>query len=63
MRLVQNMCGLCTKDDTNAKATGTTSGIESGLPNASHGDDLLGPLPESSAGNLYVLVIADYFTR
>ena len=25
--------------------------------------DLLGPLPESSGGNLYVLVIADYFTR
>ena len=25
--------------------------------------DLLGPLPESSAGNSYVIVIADYFTR
>ncbi len=25
--------------------------------------DLLGPLPESEAGNSYVLVVADYFTR
>ncbi len=25
--------------------------------------DLLGPLPESKAGNSYVLVVADYFTH
>ena len=25
--------------------------------------DILGPLPESPAGNLYVLVVSDYFTR
>ena len=25
--------------------------------------DILGPLPESTAGNRYVLVIADYFTK
>ena len=25
--------------------------------------DILGPLPESAAGNSYILVVADYFTR
>ena len=25
--------------------------------------DILGPLPESSSGNSYILIVADYFTR
>ena len=63
MRLVQNVCVLCTKKDTNTKATGTSTSIKLGYPIQVMAMDLLGPLSESRARNSYVLVIADYFTR
>ena len=37
--------------------------LKAGYPMRVIAMDLLGPLPKSSTGNSYVLVIADYFTR
>ena len=37
--------------------------IHTGYPMQRVATDILGPLPETQAGNSYVLVVADYFTR
>ena len=37
--------------------------IASGFPMQIVAVDILGPLPESTAGNLYILVVGDYFTK
>ena len=37
--------------------------IQAGYPLQVVGVDIMGPLPESEAGNLYVLVASDYFTK
>lgn len=37
--------------------------IQAGYPMQVVGVDIMGPLPESEAGNLYVLVASDYFTK
>ena len=37
--------------------------IRAGYPMQVVGVDIMGPLPESEAGNLYELVASDYFTK
>ena len=37
--------------------------VASGFPMQVIAADILGPLPESTAGNLYILVVGDYFTK
>ena len=37
--------------------------VASGFPMQIIAVDILGPLPESTAGNLYILVVGDYFTK
>ena len=57
---------LVHKEDTNPKATSITTGSESGLPNVSHGDGPFGTIAGEQRWeflHVYVLVIADYFTR
>ncbi len=45
----------------NASSKGAT--IEAGFPNEIVGIDIMGPLPETSAGNRYILVIVNHFTK
>ena len=37
--------------------------IQAGYPMQILAVDILGPLPRSEAGNSYILVVGDYFTR
>ena len=64
---VQNWCGKCAvcasrKNPTQAARAPLTS-IKVGNPMQLVAVDILGPLLESEAGNSYILVAADYFTR
>ena len=64
---VQNWCGKCAvcasrKSPTHSARAPLTS-IKVGTPMQLVAVDILGPLPESEAGNLYILVASDYFTR
>ncbi len=45
------------------KARAPLKSIKVGSPGQLVAADILGPLPESDAGNRYILVVGDYFTR
>ena len=64
---VQNWCrncGTCASRKTPApKARAPLNSIMTSYPLQLAAMDILGPLPESAAGNSYILVVADYFTR
>ena len=57
-------CGTCaTRKSPVPKARAPLMPITTERPLQLVATDILGPLPESTDGNVYVLVIADYFTR
>ena len=57
-------CGQCASRKTPVpKARAALQPVKTGHPMQLMAMDILGPLPESTAGNRYVLVIADYFTK
>ena len=57
-------CAVCTARKTPApKARAPLQSIKTGYPLQIVATDILGPFPESPAGNNYILVVADYFTR
>lgn len=57
-------CAICTSRKTPApKARAPLQSIKTGYPLQMVATDILGPFPESPAGNNYILVVADYFTR
>ena len=45
------------------KARAPFGNIQAGYPMQLLDGDILGPLPRSEAGNSYILVVCDYFTR
>ena len=57
-------CSVCASRKTPApKPRASLKPVRVGSPMQLVAVDILGPLPESRAGNSYVLVAADYFTR
>ena len=57
-------CGTCASRKSPApKAHAPLLSIETGYPMQLVAMDIISPFPESSAGNTYILVVADYFTR
>ena len=57
-------CGTCQSRKSPApKARAPLQPILTSRPLQLVATDILGPLPESPAGNRYILVVADYFTR
>ena len=57
-------CKLCgQRKMPNPKPRAPLVSVQVGYPMQMVATDILGPLPESSSGNLYILVAADYFTR
>jgi len=57
-------CAVCASRKTPApKARAPLQPIVTGHPLELVATDIVGPLPESPAGNSYILVVADYFTR
>ena len=57
-------CGTCATRKTPApKAKAPLKSIMTGYPMQLVAMDIMGPLPESPAGNTHVVVVADYFTR
>ena len=57
-------CGVCASRKTPApKARAPLTSIVTSYPLQLVAMDIVGPFPESAAGNLYILVVADYFTR
>ena len=57
-------CSACASRKTPApKARAPLQSIVTSRPLELVATDILGPLPESPAGNSYILVVADYFTR
>ena len=46
----------------NLKPRAPLVSVQVGYPMQMVATDILGPLPESSSGNLYILVAGDYFT-
>ena len=57
-------CGVCAARKTpTPKARAPLTSIVTGYPLQLVAMDIVGPFPESTAGNSYVLVAADYFTR
>ena len=57
-------CGTCASRKTPApKARAPLKPIVTSYPLQLVAMDIMGPLPESTAGNSYILVVADYFTR
>ena len=57
-------CSVCASRKTPApKARAPLQSIVTSRPLELVATDILGPLPESPAGNSYILVVADYFTR
>ena len=57
-------CPECQKRKSrNRKARYPLKKYVVGLPLERVGLDILGPLPESSLGNKYILVVSDYFTK
>ena len=61
--LVSVMCQMCCKESTNPKNRAPLQIVPAGTPMQVVAVDILGPLPESTAGNRYILVASDYFTR
>ena len=64
---VKTWCQTCptcaTRITSGKKNCAPLETIEVGYPMEVVAVDILGPLPESTAGNVYVLVAADYFTK
>lgn len=64
---VRNWCQTCVPCATNKsptpKARAPLQTIAAGHPIQVIAVDITGPFPESEAGNCYVLVVGDYFTR
>ena len=57
-------CAVCAARKTPApKARAPLQSIKAGYPMQIVAMDILGPFPESPAGNNYILVVADYFSR
>ena len=57
-------CGICaTRKNPVPKQRALIGSIRAGSPMQIVATDILGPLPESEAGNSYTLVVGDYFTR
>ena len=57
-------CGVCaSRKDPTPKAKAPLTNILTGYPLQMVAMDIVGPFPESVAGNTYVLVVGDYFTR
>ena len=57
-------CAACPSRKSPAPtARAPLQSIVTGRPLQLVATDIVGPLPESPAGNLYILVVADYFTR
>ena len=64
---VKNWCRTCptcaVSKTPPKKPRAALHSIQSGYPLQIVATDILGPLPESSAGNSYLLVVGDYFSR
>lgn len=57
-------CAVCASRKSPApKARAPLQSIVTSRPLELVASDIVGPLPESPAGNIYILVVADYFTR
>ena len=57
-------CGSCSSRKSPApKARTPLKSVETGYPLQLVAMDIVGPFPESPAGNTHILVVADYFTR
>ena len=57
-------CAVCASRKSPApKARAPLQSILTSRPLELVATDIVGPLPESPAGNIYILVVADYFTR
>ena len=66
-RDVSNWCRTCstcaTRKTLVPKSRAALGNIQTGYPMQILAVDILGPLPRSEAGNSYILVVGDYFTR
>ena len=64
---VENWCRNCAKcamrKTPAPKARAPLQSIKAGYPMQIVATDILGPFPESTNGNNYILVVGDYFTR
>ena len=64
---VERWCHTCeacaTRKTAPKKNRSPLQTIQAGYPMQVVGVDIMGPLPESETGNLYVLVASDYFTK
>ena len=64
---VQDWCGSCSacasRKNPSPKARAPLTSIKTGYPLQIVAMDIVGPFPESQAGNTHILVVADYFTR
>ena len=57
-------CGICAaRKSPSPKAHAPLTSIKVGYPMQLVAMDIVGPFPESPAGNTHILVVADYFTR
>ena len=57
-------CAVCASRKSPApKTRAPLTSINTGYPLQTVAMDILGPFPESRAGNTHILVVADYFTR
>ena len=62
-RVVQILQVVWPEEDAKSKTQSSTSQCQVGYPMQMVATYILGPLPESSSGNSYILVAADYFTQ
>ena len=64
---VRDWCRTCTtcasRKMSTPKPRAALQSVQTGFPMQLVAVDILGPLPESPAGNKYILVTGDYFTR
>ena len=59
-----NTCGVCAmRKSPTPRTKAKLCSISVGSPLELVAMDILGPLPETTAGNSYILVVGDYFTR
>ena len=57
-------CELCAQRKMpNSKQRAPLASVQAGYPMQLVATDTVGPFPESSSGNVYILVAVDYFTR
>ena len=57
-------CGICAaRKSPSPKAHAPLTSIKVGYPMQLVAMDIVGPFPESLAGNTHILVVVDYFTR